>query len=64
MCNTTTYRRANEEREKKYDRLKFLYLEYVNNFLTIKGFAEYFGLTLDDAIESVTAGRRLIEAGK
>ena len=58
--------RANAEkakREKRQSKDVFYYLEYVNNFVTIKGFAEYFDMDLETAISHVTAGRLLNESG-
>lgn len=37
------------------------YLDYVNNFTTVKKLAEYYGLTEEDAESLVTIGRKLHE---
>ena len=36
-----------------------MYLDYLNNFLTLKGFAAYYDLTATDALQIITTGRRL-----
>lgn len=36
-----------------------LYLIYVNNFLTIRRFAEYYGIRLDKAYRIVRLGSKL-----
>jgi hypothetical protein len=35
------------------------YLEYVNNFLTIKSFAEHYNLTLEKAIVLIFRGKKM-----
>ena len=37
-----------------------LYLEYVNNFLTIERFAEYYGFTVIEAEKIINKGRELL----
>lgn len=39
------------------DNFVTLYLDYVNNFLTVAGFAEHHGLSLETATKIVEAGR-------
>lgn len=34
-----------------------IYLDWVNNFLTLECFAEYYAITLDQAYDIVTWGR-------
>lgn len=34
-----------------------MYLDYVNNFLTVSAFAKYYGLTEDDALDIIDSGR-------
>ena len=34
-----------------------MYLDYVNNFLTVSAFAQYYGLTEDDALDVIDSGR-------
>jgi hypothetical protein len=38
-----------------------IYLDWVNNFLTVQRFAEYYGISEDFAIELIGEGRRLHE---
>jgi|TARA_Y100000590_G_scaffold84148_1_gene93966 hypothetical protein len=37
--------------------LEKMYLDYVNNFLTVTRFAEYYGITVKDANEIINLGR-------
>ena len=39
-----------------------LYLDYFNNFLTIKGFADYYAMTEAEAQEAIERGRTIHEA--
>ena len=39
-----------------------LYLDYFNNFLTIKGFADYYAMTETEAQEVIDKGRAIHEA--
>lgn len=38
-----------------------MFLDWFNNFLTIKRFAEYYGMTIDDAKKLIEEGRKLHE---
>lgn len=38
-----------------------MYLDYFDNFLTLERFAEYYGLTLDDAWDILEAGRKIVD---
>tara|TARA_R110000787_G_scaffold126186_2_gene237418 strand:+ start:1547 stop:1690 length:144 start_codon:yes stop_codon:yes gene_type:complete len=38
-----------------------LYLDWVNNFLTVKSFAEYYDLTVKEANETIDLGREVHE---
>jgi len=38
-----------------------LYLDYVNNFLTVERFAEYYGLTISEANQLINVGREINE---
>lgn len=40
-------------------RIESMYLDYVNNFLTVGRFAEYYKLTEDEANIIIEAGRKL-----
>ena len=42
--------------------LRAVYLDYVNHFLTVAGFAAYYGLSVDDAHDLVCTGRNAHEA--
>ncbi len=35
-----------------------LYLDWVNNFVSVGGFAEYHGLSYDDAISLINLGKK------
>tara|TARA_R100000353_G_scaffold126445_1_gene89779 strand:+ start:306 stop:443 length:138 start_codon:yes stop_codon:yes gene_type:complete len=37
--------------------LEKMYLDYVNNFLTVPRFAEYYGITVTEANEIINLGR-------
>ena len=37
------------------------YLEYVNDFITVKGFAEYYGLSVEQARILIVVGRAIHE---
>jgi len=34
-----------------------LYLDWINNFLTLEPFAEYYGITLEEAATVINTGR-------
>ena len=58
--------KAQDERRKReaiQDRAKFLYYEYIG-FSNIKEFAEYFEMSVREAIDEITLGRRLAVAGE
>lgn len=38
-------------------RYEHMYLDYVNNFVTVSAFAQYYGLTDDDALDVIDSGR-------
>ena len=40
-----------------YDKLREVYLDYVNNYLTVTVFAGHNGLTYDQAIKVIELGR-------
>ncbi len=40
------------------DKLK-MYLDWVNNFLTVERFAEYYGLSVEEASKVIDEGRIL-----
>lgn len=41
------------------DRFTFLYLDYVNNFLSVAAFAEYYDITNADALVIIGLGRTI-----
>ncbi len=41
---------------------KEYYLEWVNNFLTIEKFAEYYGFSIKTATRIIETGKRLYDA--
>jgi len=41
--------------------LQVIYLDWVNNFLTVDRFAEHYGMTPDAASELIDSGRRAHE---
>ena len=43
-------------------RLIFMYLRYVNDFISTSAFAEYYGITKDKAFRIIGLGRRLNNA--
>lgn len=43
------------------DELVSLYIKYVNDFLTVEGFAEYHGITEETALFIIERGRKLNE---
>jgi len=43
----------------RYDKYQELYLDYVNNFLTVKRFAEYYNMSIDYANHVIEVGRKL-----
>ena len=45
----------------KRDLVERLYLEWVNNFISIERFAEYFNLTLEQAEKVIKVGRKMFE---
>ena len=40
-----------------HDTLESLYLDWVNNFLSINRFAEYYGITEEHALHLINMGR-------
>ena len=47
---------------KTRDKLIEMYLDYFNNFLSILGFSEHYGITPEEGRIILTAGRELHEA--
>jgi hypothetical protein len=41
------------------DKKESMYLDYVNNFLTLKRFAEYHGIDIDEAATIIQEGREI-----
>ncbi len=39
--------------------VRMMYLDYVNNFITIERFADYYSLSLDKAYRVIRIGREL-----
>ena len=39
------------------------YLDYVNNFLSVQCFAEYYSLTEDEALRAIEMGKELNDYG-
>jgi hypothetical protein len=48
----------NAERTTRPLDAKSMYLDYLNDFLTIRGFAEYYGLTDKGAMRIIDKGRK------
>lgn len=46
------------------ERIKALYIDYVNNFVSVEYFAEYYSLTKNQALAVISRGRVLSLAGK
>ncbi len=44
---------------KELDGYKILYLEYLNDYLTVEKFAEHHNLTVDEADHIISVGRDL-----
>jgi hypothetical protein len=40
-----------------------LYLDYVNNFLTVKRFANYYNISESRALKIIDKGRKLLNKG-
>ena len=65
MLSINTLMRASAERKARLDkqaRDKFLFNEYPK-FADIKDFADYFKITVNEAILSITKGRVLVDMG-
>ena len=45
----------------KRDLVERLYLEWVNNFISIKRFAEYYNMTVEQAEKVIEVGRKMFE---
>lgn len=43
-------------------KIEELYLDYFNNFMTIRGFAEYYGLRMFQATQIILRGREINHA--
>ena len=41
------------------DYYQSLFLDYVNNFVTLKGFAHYYGFTLTESERVISIGRKI-----
>ncbi len=44
------------------DMIQSMYLDYVNNFLSVQRFAEYYDITVEDANEVINRGRMINNA--
>ena len=48
---------AEHKREENAAGIESIYLDWLNNFLTLECFAEYYSLTLDQAYDVIQWGR-------
>lgn len=46
------------------DLVKKMYLDYLNNFLTVESFSEYYGISEDFAVELIIESKRILEQEK
>jgi hypothetical protein len=61
MINTknTTYNELKCAVEQAATHFQQLYLDWVNNFLTVERFAEYYGLDTNEAEKQILIGRKI-----
>ena len=52
-----------EETNKALEQLELLYLDWFNNFLSVKKFAEFYGMSEDKAIILIDMGRVINHKG-
>lgn len=41
------------------DHLHFIFIDWFDNFLTVEGFAEYYGLEVEQAKKAIEAGQQI-----
>ena len=54
-----TYKELEQQVEASADYLQEMYLDWVNNFLTIEGFADWYGIGEKRAAVIISAGRKI-----
>lgn len=47
---------------KMLDDPKKWYLDYVNNFVTFGGFCSYYGLVVEEGLQIIREGKKIVEA--
>ena len=52
-----------KETNKALEQLELLYLDWFNNFLSVKKFAEFYGISEDKAVMLIDMGRVLNNKG-
>ena len=55
----TTYKQLEQQVEASADYFQEMYLDWLNNFLTIKRFAEWYAIGEDQAAAIISAGRKI-----
>lgn len=43
------------------DKFTTMYLDYVNNFLSVSAFAEHYGITVESALQLIELGQQVSE---
>ena len=51
------------ETNKALEQLELLYLDYFNNFITVKKFAEFYGMSEKKAISLIAIGKHINHEG-
>ena len=59
---TGYYRRLENKRQGRAKLIINIYIDYVNNFLTVQGFADYYNINLKTAKKILYAGKKHSES--
>jgi hypothetical protein len=54
-----SYKQIEQAVETAADQLEGYYLDWLNNFLTTEGYARYYGITKDKALDRLDLGRKI-----
>tara|TARA_R110002012_G_C11622682_1_gene609158 strand:+ start:1637 stop:1840 length:204 start_codon:yes stop_codon:yes gene_type:complete len=55
----TTYKKLEQQVDASADYFQEMYLDWFNNFLTVEGFADWYGISEERAAVIISAGRKI-----
>jgi len=64
VCYDECINQRNEGRDMTLDKFTEMYLDWINNFLTVEGFAEYYEISVEQAQEIIGSEARRLDIGR